>query len=448
MKIGLILLFLIYYNSKKIFESYEDNTVIIVTQSENTKYIGDLEKQINQLTKFKRVIFSYKNKDNESLLYDKLIIYMSKMKNISNIMIKSINLIDCMHTYYYNLFLKEKTNFLEMVSVFEEKSNEYKNNPEVQRALFFAFKSYKNKFLKKLCKSTITKELTFSDIDKLVLELISFCKNIKGDVFQLISLLKVGLHFGIKSEIDKGIKKCPNCGTLWTKFSGSGDIRCGMRGNCYKDYLSIDVKNYRVKLFDNKIIVEEDNCHNNFNYGKESFQYVKPDISCTERTNLNLPTNPFLLKKEEKERNKQIEKENKSLIKPIGCTCHFTWYIAEDVTQEVIDLFNNNLVKDFTDYYSDAFEIGQELKIKAAVDEIKMKLINAINNDKNISYILEIFEDFEKFKLSHPENLDLIIEYSSVTKDSEDLKNNWNKKGFIYRLIKLLYNIGYYNIEY
>jgi hypothetical protein len=37
-----------------------------------------------------------------------------------------------------------------MVSVFEEKSKEYKNNPEVQRALFFAFKSYKNKFLKKL----------------------------------------------------------------------------------------------------------------------------------------------------------------------------------------------------------------------------------------------------------------------------------------------------------
>ena len=443
------LVILSIFELKNIFEGYEDNTIIIVTQCENTKYIGNLEKQINQLTKFKRVFFSYKNKDNETLLYDKLIIYMSKMKTISNMMIKTINLIDFMHTYYYNLFLEEKFNFLKMISLFEEKSNEFKNNPEVQRALFFAFKSYKNKFLKKLCKSTITNEMTFCDIDKLVLELISFCKIIKKEVFHLISLLKVGLQFGIKNEIDKGIKKCPNCGILWTKFYGSSCIRCGNRGNSYKDYLSIDLKNYRVKLFDDKIIVEEDNCHNKFwNYGEKNFQIEKPDISGTVRTNLNFPTNPLLLKKEEKERNKQIEKENKSLIKPIGCTFHFYWYEVEDVTKEVIDLLNNNLINDYTDYYSDAFEIGQELKIKAAIDEIKKKLINAINNDKNISYILEIFESFEKFKLSHPENLDLIVEYSSITKDSEDLKNNLNKKDFIHRLIELLYNIGYYNIEY
>ena len=124
------------------------------------------------------------------------------------------------------------------------------------------------------------------------------------------------------------------------------------------------------------------------------------------------------------------------------------WYIAEDVTQEVIDLLNKNLLNDFTDYYSDVFEIEQELKIKVAVDEIKKKLKNEINNDKKILDILDVFEQYEKFKISHPENLDLIVENSSVTKDSEDLKNNFTKKDFIYSIIKQLYDIGYYNIEY
>ena len=61
---------------------------------------------------------------------------------------------------------------------------------------------------------------------------------------------------------------------------------------------------------------------------------------------------------------------------------------------------------------------------------------------------METFENYEKFKISHPENLDLVVEYSSVTKDSEDLKNITTNKYFINSIIKCLYNIGYYNIEY
>ena len=35
--------------------------------------------------------------------------------------------------------------FNKTISLFEEKLKEYENNEDVQRALFFAFKSYKNK---------------------------------------------------------------------------------------------------------------------------------------------------------------------------------------------------------------------------------------------------------------------------------------------------------------
>ena len=304
------------------------------------------------------------------------------MKNISNIMIKSINLIDNLNTCYYGLFFEETSNFSETISLFKEKSNEFKDSPEAQRALFFAFKSYKNKFLKKLCKSSINNEMTFSDVDKLVLELIFFCQSVKGDVLDLISSLRLGLQFGIKNDIDKGIKKCPNCGTLWTKYNGSGAILCGRRGNSKRDNLSADIKNYIIKLIDDKIIVEEEKCLNKLWNNDEFWFSVEKKITFTKRTELGFPTNPFLLKEEEKKQNEKLKKENKVEIQPIGCTNHFTWYVAEDVAQEVIDLLNNNLLNDFTDYYSDVFEIEQELKIKVAVDEIKKKLVNEINNGK------------------------------------------------------------------
>ena len=205
---------------------------------------------------------------------------MYKMKNFSNIMIRSINLIDNINTCCYNLFLEETFNFLETISLFKEKSNEFIDNPEVQRALFFAFKSYKNKFLKKLCKSSIKNGMTFSDINKLVLELISFCKNIKEDVLYLIRSLKVGLQFGIKNDIDKGIKKCPNCGTLWIKYNGSSAILCGKRGNSNKDNLSANVKNYIIKLIDGKIIVEEEKFLNKLRNNDEFSLSVEEKITC------------------------------------------------------------------------------------------------------------------------------------------------------------------------
>ena len=73
---------------------------------------------------------------------------------------------------------------------------------------------------------------------------------------------------------------------------------------------------------------------------------------------------------------------NKAKIQPVGGLFSFIWYEAEDVTKEVIDLFDKNLYNDFTDYYSDVFEIEQELKIKVAIDEVKNKLIKEIKDEK------------------------------------------------------------------
>ena len=50
---------------EKIFEGYKDNIVIIISQCDN--YIKDtalIENNIKKYTKFKRIIVSFKDKDN------------------------------------------------------------------------------------------------------------------------------------------------------------------------------------------------------------------------------------------------------------------------------------------------------------------------------------------------------------------------------------------------
>ena len=147
-------------------------------------------------------------------LYEKILNYMNKMRMIPRIIIKSINLIDHMETSNYNLFDKEIINFKTTLSLFEDKLKEYENNELVQRTLFFALKEYKIEHLKFLIRPLLKEINNFSDIDKLILELISYSKKIKQIIIQFISSFKVGLQLGIRNDCDKGIKKCPCCGTI------------------------------------------------------------------------------------------------------------------------------------------------------------------------------------------------------------------------------------------
>ena len=166
---------------KKIFEDYTNNILIIITECNRPEYFGLMEREIQKMTNYKKIIFSLGKKDDETLLYDKLVNYMTKMNNIPKMLIKSMYLIDLIETSNYKLFSNEVDYFLKIINLFKEKSEEYENNTEVQRALFFAFKSFKNKFLKKIAKSSIKDGdiINFTYIDNLLLELISYLKLIR-----------------------------------------------------------------------------------------------------------------------------------------------------------------------------------------------------------------------------------------------------------------------------
>ena len=113
---------------KRIFEDYKDNTLIILTQWDLNLYgkMFEIEKIIEKKTEYKKIISSFKNMDDAILynLYDKIVNNMNKMENITQLVIKSVDLINNINTFNYNLFDKDINKFIETLSLFEEKSKE------------------------------------------------------------------------------------------------------------------------------------------------------------------------------------------------------------------------------------------------------------------------------------------------------------------------------------
>ena len=110
---------------KRIFEDYKDNTLIILTQCDLNLY-GEMF-EIEKKTEYKKIISSFKNMDDAILynLYDKIVNNMNKMENITQLLIKSVDLINNINIFNYNLFDKDINKFIETLSLFEEKSKEY-----------------------------------------------------------------------------------------------------------------------------------------------------------------------------------------------------------------------------------------------------------------------------------------------------------------------------------
>jgi len=69
----------------KIFGDYTNNTLIIITECNRPEYFGFMERDIQKMTEYNKIIFSLDKKDDETLLYDKLVNYMTKMNNIPKV---------------------------------------------------------------------------------------------------------------------------------------------------------------------------------------------------------------------------------------------------------------------------------------------------------------------------------------------------------------------------
>ena len=476
---------------KQIFEDYINNTIIIITHSEpilhNLKQQEDIRKIIKEMLKYnpERIIFSYKAIDYDLLFTKKLKPVMERMENIPKMIIKTKDLINQMKIIGDDLFKEERDKFQEdfnkTLSKFESKFEEFKNNDDAKRALFFALKLYKNKHIRKYSKKirSMSTDDSLEFLDKIICEILLYSNRIhnqfmnfiqppipetkQGNNTQPIQEIKkfnIGIQISNQDTNDEynKFKKCPYCGTIWFRYTGCYSVYCGKRGTKKGDQISGCFKNYYVQFSNGTITVEESQ---KMQYARisdyELGQILKTDSGLKpdkeHKNNLDLPVNFNLLTEEEKKENETKKTQNITLLQPVGCGNRFNWGEASDVTKEVIEELGSDLGKNFTDYYSDVLEIKRELKVRSFVSEIKNKLVilnnkNPRNNEeeeekKKIENIIRKFEEYESLKNAERENLDEIKENSSGQKDEQSETRNKRIKLFE-EIIKLLKEIDYY----
>lgn len=477
---------------KEIFEDYKDNTVIIITHSEPiyTKFNkrNDIELLINNNFKYKknRIIFSRKNIDYDTLFTKNLKLRMEEMVNIPKMIIKSAELINQMKIIGNDALFSEQRkkfqeNFKKTLSLFESKFEEYKNNNDIKRALFFALKLYKNKHIRKYEKAIRSniQDTSLEFLDKIICELILYSNRIHNQFMDFIQpptekdkqnqgtqnnekpikKFNIGLQLNssdTNNEYNK-FKECPYCGTVWFRYTGCYNVFCGKRGT-KGDKITGCFNNYIVELKDDTITVGE---HNNLNFGgfddSELGQIMKNNKEIERnkehKNSLDYPINFNLLTEEEKKDNEKKKQNNETLLQPIGCGNRFDWNSANDVTEKIIEILGSNLKQNCTDYYSDVLQIKRELKVKSYVGEITSKLndlkrkTDLTNSEKDekqkIENIIAQYEKYKKLKEEERENLDEIKENSSVLKDGSNEKMNNRIKQFEL-IVKLLKEVGYH----
>ena len=478
---------------KQIFEDYKDNTVIIITHSEPiiSKFgiRANIEHVIETMLFYKksRVIFSYKNIDYDILVTQKLKPIMENMVNIPKMIIKSKNFINQMKIIGDDLFKtirdKFQENFNKTLSKFEYKFEEYKDNNDAKRALFFALKLFKNKHIRKYSKEIrkLNTEDSLEFSDKIICEIILYSNRIHNQFINLvqpdlsnkqennnnnkgeqkpIKQVNIGLQISNQDTQDEynKFKQCPYCGTIWFRYTGCSGVYCGKRGTQKTDKISGCFKNYFVEYTNGQLTVNESQTMtydriSDYELGQIVYNNRSLKADKDQKNSLDLPINFNLLTEDEKKENEKKKIEKKTLLQPIGCGQFFDWNTANDVTKDVVETLGSNLGKNFTDFYSDVLEIKRELKVRSFVSEIKDKLnklrnktslsTEEENEKRKIENIISKFEEYENLKNSERENLDEVKENSSAQKDEQSGRRNLRIKIFE-EVIKLLKEIDYF----
>ena len=273
------------------------------------------------------------------------------------------------------------------------KFEEYKDNKDAKRALFFALKLFKNKHIRKYTKEIrkLNTDDSFEFSEKIICEIILYNNRIHNQFINLvqpeppkeeniieenkpIKNVNIGLQISnqdTEEEYNK-VKRCPYCGKVWFRYTGCNGVYCGKRGTQKTEQISGCFKNYYVEYTNGLITVNESQklTYSRIN-DSELGQILKnnsgfqPDRN--QKNGLDLPINFNLLTEDEKKENEKKKTDNKMLLRPVGCGHFFDWRTATDVTKEIIEKLGSDFGKNFTDFYSDVLEIKRELKVKSFV---------------------------------------------------------------------------------
>ncbi len=435
------------YFMEQILKEYKENTIIIISFSEDI--INDLNSQkriiqiIKEKYKYNKIIFSTLNMNN-NYLQNKIREFMKETKNIEKIYIKDRQLIssignDLYDYKYFDIRKKYENTFDKILKIFKEKFDEYKNNGDIIRGLFFTLKQFKNKHVKKyynelIEKNNINNEESISIRTEIITYnnfLYSIIKNFCGSI--LINIQLTPFYSNTFQDLYR-FKKCPYCGIIWFKIDGNNCITCGRRAFIKELLYGENLKNYVIEYKDGKIIVSESEKNEIRKYIKTNLHYYKPAFS-----QKIIDGKLDMLLDEEKRRNEKLLKINRTLIQPIGCGNRFKWNEVEDITEEIKKFLGTRIEDYLTDFDAIISEIELENKIKLEILNLKPEYNDLKNKVQNknyqnqdelnkftnrINYIEKINKLYEDYINVENKDINIIKENSSIISNELTIEKN------------------------
>lgn len=327
----------------KIFYEYKDNITVIITHSEECKFVNKEEiKKIFKNPNFgiNNIIFTTKNKPTSLDFCEEFQNLKSEMKNIPRMNIKTRGLFASVkETFDFSVMderEKYEDEFDKTLKKFEVELKKA-DNDDLKRAIYFAFKDYKENLIERYSQIVRNKK---ADNDSIIIEVIMFNNIIfdKFNAFRIKVQNQIKLQTNNYNKEYNRYKKCPYCGQIWFKIIGCDNMVCGTRTSL-KDKICGIYKNYTVLYNRDEIIISYDE--------KENIQHE----SANEFSGLT---------EEEKRKNIILEREGKTKISPVGCGKSFKWNdpLVNDCTDEIIRKLNEISV---TDYDSGVLKVAENL---------------------------------------------------------------------------------------
>ena len=151
--------------------------------------------------------------------------------------------------------------FYEALDLFK-KEVQNTNEPDLKRALYFAFKDFKTILLEEYTNVIRTKKIDGKepDMDSVIAEVLMFDNNIFNEFNEFTKQIESQIEItssNYNGEYNR-FKKCPHCGLIWFKIKGCDTVQCGKRSKV-TDKIVGRYKKYIVKYINNKIIIDFEN---------------------------------------------------------------------------------------------------------------------------------------------------------------------------------------------
>jgi hypothetical protein len=315
-----------------IFYNYKDNITIIITHSEDCSIVDkeNIKAIFNDPNfSINNIIFTTIKKTSPLALCDMLEKLKQKMKNIPNMILQTRDFLASVKDIFDFSVMDERNKYQnEFDDTLKQFKAEFKkaNDDDLKRAIYFAFKDYKEDLIERYSKIVRQKK---ADNNSIITEVIVF-NNI---IFNKFNDFRIEVQNQIKlqtnnynNEFNK-FKRCPHCGQIWFKIKGCDSMVCGRRSTL-KDKICGRFKNYIVEYIGRKI-----------------------KIICDEKENKDFGNDSEIvgLTEEEKQKNIILEREGKTKISPVGCGKNFKWNdnLVDDCTEEIVRKLNEISVSDY-----------------------------------------------------------------------------------------------------